>query len=283
MRRDLRGKVVVITGAAGGLGSALARRFAAAGARLALTDLDAPALESLAEALRAAGADVLAVAGDVSDEQACRAAAAAFIERFGGIDLLINNAGISQRSAFVHTAPEVIRRVVAVNVFGTVNMTHACLPALLARRGMIVAISSVAGFSPLLARTGYAASKHALHGLLDTLRCELEADGVDVMLVCPSFIATNIDRAALGGDGGAASRLRTTAGGEASADDVAEAVLRGCCRPRPLLLHSTTSRLAWWLSRLAPRLYERIMARKLAADWAHERAASPPASSGGGG
>ena len=276
-------RVVLVTGAAGGLGRAIALRYAADGAAIAAIDRDADALQSLAGELAARGTACLPITCDVTDAPACAAALAATVTHLGGLDVLVANAGISHRSALTQTGLQVIRRVMEVNFFGAVHFTHAALPALIARRGRIVVISSVAGYSPLIGRTGYAASKHALHGLLDTLRCELEADGVDVMLVCPSFIATNIDRAALGGDGGAASRLRTTAGGEASADDVAEAVLRGCCRPRPLLLHSTTSRLAWWLSRLAPRLYERIMARKLAADWAHERAASPPASSGGGG
>jgi short-subunit dehydrogenase len=149
---------------------------------------------------------------------------------------------------------------------GAIHMTHAALAGLVARRGLIIAISSVAGFSPLIARTGYAASKHGLHGFFDSLRTEVEADGVDVLVVCPSFIATAIDRNALGGDGSPVRHAQVTAGGRASADSVADAIVRAALRRRKLLLIGGTARAAWWLSRLAPALYARIMARRLQAE-----------------
>ncbi len=109
-----------------------------------------------------------------------------------------------------------------VNLFGAIHLTRPALPALRQSRGLVVAISSVAGYTPLIARTGYAASKHALHGFFESLRTEVAADGIDVMLVCPSFIATGIDRNALGPDGRAVTHAQVVVGRRLQPDDVAD-------------------------------------------------------------
>ncbi len=259
-RREFRDKVVVVTGAAGGLGRALAARFAAAGARVALLDRDAAAVEAAAAQL---GQSALGLACDVSDAAQCERALARAAAALGPVHVLINNAGISHRSAYAATEPAVIRRVMEVNFFGAVNCTRAALKDLLHTRGLIVTVSSVAGFSPLIARTGYAASKHALHGFFDSLRTELAERGVDVLLVCPAFVATGIERNALGADGRPARHAQRIVGARAAPEEVAEAVLRAARRGRRLLLHGRTARLAWWLSRVAPALYARLMARRL--------------------
>ncbi|HEX7436684.1 MAG TPA: SDR family oxidoreductase [Caldimonas sp.] len=264
---DPLGRTVVITGAAGGLGSALARRFGAAGAKVVALDLDGARAEALAADLRAQGVEALGLACDVGDEAACRGAIARAIDSFGGIDVLVNNAGISARCLLRETDPGVIRRVMAVNFFGAVHSTQAALESLIARRGQIVAISSIAGFSPLVGRTAYAASKHALHGFFDSLRSELCEDGVDVMLVCPSFIATGIEGAALGGDGRVAAAPRRTGGGEAQPEAVAARIVDAARRRQRLCLPATTAWLAWWISRLAPRTYERLMLRRIGAEF----------------
>jgi len=238
-------------------------RFAAAGAHTVLLDRDGAALERVGRELDAQSCDHLALACDVTDARACDAAIEQAGRRFGRLDVLVNNAGITHRSAFHATQVEVLRRVVDVNLFGAINLTHAALPQLRAARGSVIAISSVAGYSPLIARTGYAASKHALHGFFDRLRAELRADGVQVMLVCPSFIATGIDRNALGPDGGAATHAQVVVGRRLDADAVAGRVLQGAARGRRLLLIGVTARAAWWTSRLAPALYARIMAHRL--------------------
>ena len=261
--RPFQGSVVVVTGAAGGLGGALCRQFASAGAQIAALDRDGAGARVLADELTATGATCLALACDVTDSSSCDAAIAVIPARFHRIDVLINNAGISHRSAFVDTAPDVIRRVMAVNFFGAVHATHAALPALLASRGLIITISSVAGFAPLIGRTGYAASKHALHGFFDSLRTEVEDAGVGVLLVCPSFIATGIDSAALGADGHPLNAARQTVGGLTSPDEVATAVLHAAVQRRKLLLFSTTARAAWWLTRLWPARYAAIMKQRL--------------------
>ena len=262
-RRDFVGKVVVITGAAGGLGRALAGAFAGAGARIAALDCDAAGVEALAAELRAEGRQALGLACDVTDADACARAMDEVMRSWGQIDVLINNAGISHRSAYRRTDPAVTRRVMEVNFFGSVHCTRAALDALLAARGLVIVISSVAGFAPLIARTGYAAAKHALHGFFDSLRVELADDGVGVLLVCPSFIATGIDRNALGGDGAPARHAQQIVGVRALADDVAADILHAARSGRQLLLPGRMAKLAWWVSRLFPGYYARAMVRRL--------------------
>ncbi|MDE2417796.1 MAG: SDR family oxidoreductase [Burkholderiales bacterium] len=268
--RDFAGRSVVITGAAGGLGAALVQAFLKTGARVLAMDRDALALERLQQAHPTSDAKsaprLLTRVCDVTDAAACAAAMAYANQRLGGVDVLVNNAGIAHRSAFAQTRLEVLRRVMDVNFFGAVHCTHAALESLRHRRGLIITISSVAGFAPLIGRTGYAASKHALHGFFDSLRTELEDDGVGVLLVCPSFIDTGIDKAALGGDGGPAAQGRKTTGGQTQPAEVAEAILAAAQRNRRQLLIGSTAHAAWWLSRLWPARYARIMKRRLQAE-----------------
>jgi NAD(P)-dependent dehydrogenase (short-subunit alcohol dehydrogenase family) len=267
MRRSFEGATVVVSGAGGGLGRALALCFARQGARLALLDLDAAAVARVAGEIAALGqGEAFACPCDVTDEAACVAAVAAAAQRFGRIDVLVNNAGITHRSGFEATHTDVFRRVMEVNVFGAIHLTRAALPALKRNRGLIVAMSSVAGYTPLLARTGYAASKHALHGLFGSLRTELAPHGVDVMLVCPSFVATDIDRHALGAAGGTAPQPQVVIGRPLSPSSVAARVVDAATRRRRLVLIGRTAHVAWWLHRLAPALYERLMARRLRAE-----------------
>ena len=255
------GRVVVVTGGGGGIGAALGSAFVAAGARVALLDRDARALSRAAEALPAE--HVLTVELDVRDAGACGDAIAEVERRWGGVDVLVNNAGISHRSLFSETDPEVLRRVMDVNFFGAVHCTAAALPSLEAREGRIVVISSVAGFAPLVGRTGYCASKHALHGFFGALRTELEPRGVGVTIVCPSFIATAIERSALRGDGApVGDGPRAVSGSVMQPEELAARIVRAVARRRRLLTPSAVSRASLWLSRLAPRLYDLLMLRR---------------------
>lgn len=266
-RRDFHSRVVLVSGAAGGLGAALCARFAAAGASIAALDNSAERLDALVHTLRATGTRALAVPTDVTDAPACQRAVEAALVQWGAIDLLINNAGISHRSLLAQTDAAVIRRVMEVNFFGAVNLTLAALPHLLARRGAIVAVSSVAGFAPLIGRTGYSASKHALHGFFDSLRTEVSGAGVDVSLVCPSFIRTGIAQAASDGAGAAVSTPRVMTGGESLPDAVAQRVFDAACTGQALVLPDATARRAWWLSRLAPGLYARLMRQRVGSEF----------------
>ncbi len=261
--RKFSDKVVVVTGAAGGLGRALCLRFGQAGARIVALDREAPMLDELLIGLHQAGIAAIGAACDVTVEDDCLKAMAEARRCFGAIDVLVNNAGITHRSAFAHTEPAVIRRVMAVNFFGALHCTHAALDELVSHRGMVIVISSVAGFAPLIARTGYAASKHALHGFFDSLRTEVEPLGLKVMLVCPSFIQTGIEKNALDGHGLPARHPQAIVGVRATPQSIADRIFQAAARERRLLLPDSVSRSSWWVSRLAPRLYERLMVAKL--------------------
>jgi len=252
---------VVITGAAGGIGAALARRFAQAGARVALLDHDLDGAMAVAAGL--ADATVIVQRCDVTSLADCVTAVDAVIAAWGGIDVLVNNAGITHLGRFVDTDVDVIRRVVDVNFFGAVNCTKAALASLLDRRGRIIVTSSVAGVAPLFGRSGYAAGKHALHGFFDSLRAEHHGEGLKVLLVCPSFVDTAIGDHALGPDGRAAEPdARTGVKAPMSPDAVADAVVQAASRDRRLLLIGREARPSYWINRVAPRLYDRAMIRR---------------------
>ena len=263
MGRAIAGQVVVLTGAAGGLGRALTWELVRQGGRLVLMDLPGVALDELTAEVEAAGHECLAYSCDITDEDGCDAAIDAAIGRFGGVDVLINNAGISQRSAFIDTDVAVFRRVMEINLFGAIHCTRAALPSLVQRGGQIVAISSVAGVAPLYGRTGYAASKHAMVGLFSSLRTELADRGVGVTIVCPTFIDTGIEAAALDNDGNPTTHPRSTVGKVATAEEVAASIVAATAAGKDWLFPSAMGRAARVLSALAPGIYERIMIRSL--------------------
>ena len=262
-RRDFHGRSVVITGGAGGIGRALARSFGGVGAKIALADLPSSPIVEAVEELQAAGVEALAVSCDVTDPEQVRDAMASVRAAFGGVDVLINNAGIVHRSAFADTRPEVFRRVMEVNFFGALHCTQACMVDLIERRGLIVAVSSIAGLAPLYGRTGYAASKHAMHGLFESLSAEVAEEGVDVLMVCPSFVESGFEAATLGGDGERVTRPRSKVGKLSDPDDVAAQVLRAAEAGRRRLVLTPVGKTSALLSRVAPGLYERLMVRGL--------------------
>lgn len=255
--------VVVITGGAGGIGRALARRWSIEGARIALLDRDEEELERATAELRATGADILPVRLDVTDPEDCQRAMAEVAAALGRIDVLVNNAGAVHRSAFVDTDIEVYRRVMDVNFFGSLHCAKAALPALLASRGLIVVTSSIAGIAPLYGRTGYAASKHALHGLFESVRSELEDDGVRILMACPSFTRSPFEQHAMGGDGKPAGTRRSMTGRLAEPAEVADAIVRAAGQGKELVVLSLVGKLAYYLSRLAPAWYRHSMVRRL--------------------
>ena len=265
----MRERNVVVTGAGSGIGAATSRAFAAEGARVALLDRDGAAVRSIAAGLEADGATVLALECDVSRRAECDSAIRTVCDAWGGVDVLVNNAGITQLGRVLDTDVDVIRRVLEVNFFGAVHCTSAALPSLLERRGRIVVMSSIAGFAPLATRAAYAASKHALHGFFESLRAEHRAEHgakeLGVTMVCPSFVRTAIGQRALGPDGKRADvSARTGIRGEIEPEQVANAIVEAVRKGRDRVLVPRQALLAWWVSRLAPRAYERIMLRRIA-------------------
>lgn len=255
-------KVVVVTGGASGIGLAICRRFGNDGAKIGILDMDADGVKRRARELEAAGTDVLGIKCDVTIKEECDFAINEIINHFGGIDILVNNAGITQRDAFVNTRISVFRKVMEVNFFGSLYCTKASIASLIKRKGLIIVIESVAGVAPLLGRTGYCASKHALHGLFTSLRSEIRETGTHVMIVCPGFIKTNLQKRALGGDGKVTHHPQTIVGKQNTTKSVAEAIYKGAVRRKHILVLTAAGKAGYWISRIAPVLYERMMARK---------------------
>ena len=261
VKRDFKDKIVVITGAAGGLGMAFAGRFGRAGARLAMLDIKQDAVEGAAEQLRGKGVETLALGCDVSDPLSVVNALERIMNHYGGIDVLINNAGISARAAFDQTHLAVFHKVMNINFFGPLYGTRAALGSIRRRKGLIIVISSLAGFSPLLGRTAYSASKHALHGLFDSLRSELRGCGVGVLIVCPGFTATGFGKSSLDGDGSITRHPRSTVGKLDTPEHVAGQVFEAARRNRRLLVLTPVGKLGRVINKLSPALYEWIMVR----------------------
>ncbi len=264
--RQFSGKTVLITGGASGIGLATALEFAGAGANIVMVDMDGPMLKTRREEFESKGFPVLALECDVTDDQACKRTVDKTLEHFGAVDLLFNNAGITQRSLFEVTQVSVIEKVMAVNFFGSVYMTRAALPSLIENQGAIIVNESIAGVAPLLGRCGYAASKHALHGFFTSLRCELRHKGVHVMIVCPGFIKTNLQTRALGGDGNAATHEQTRIGSQQTPEFVAARIRRGAEQECPMLVFTFFGKLGYLISRFWPSLYERLMTRQFKAE-----------------
>lgn len=258
-----RHKVIAVTGGASGIGLAICRRFGSAGFRVAVIDMNKDEVARQASNLRSSGIQAAAFTCDVSSEEQCIQTINSVIQTFGGIDILVNNAGITQRSAFTETESSVYRKVMDINFFGALSCTKAAIKSLINRKGVIVVISSHAGYAPLLGRTGYSASKHALHGLFESLRTEVKDKGVHVMMVCPGFTKTNLQTRALDGDGSLSRHPQSKVGKEDTPENVAEAVFQGFLKRKRMIVLTPTGKLTYFLSRLAPGLYERIMARKL--------------------
>ena len=200
-------KTAWITGASSGIGEALALALARQGARLVLSARRQTELQRVATATGLAPENVLILPLDVTHEVDLPRYVTAVLARFGRIDYVFLNAGITQRSLVQDTNMTVFRQLMDVNFFGAVALTQAVLPTMLAQQsGHLVITSSVSGKIGVKQRAGYCASKHALHGFFDALRAEVATNGLAVTLVCPGYIQTPISQSALNGTGGAYGR-----------------------------------------------------------------------------
>lgn len=262
---QLAGKTVWITGASAGIGEALAVAFAQAGCRLLLSARREDALQRVASRCSAAP-DVQLLPLDVTDAQAVEAALKQAEALIGPVDVLVNNAGVTQRSAAEATDMAVYRSLMEVNYFGAVALTSAVLPGMLARgQGQIVAMSSVAGKVGAPLRTGYCGAKHALVGYCDALRAEVHDRGVRVLVVCPGFVKTDISLAALKGDGQAHASMDDDQAAGVPPERVATRTLRAIERGEEEILIGGKEIHAVSLKRLAPKLLNKLT-RKVAAE-----------------
>ncbi len=256
---DLRDKVVWITGASSGIGAASAKLAAERGARLVLTARRQERLEEV----RSSCADPSRVAllpFDLTDIDSHPERVEAATGAFGQVDVLVNNAGISQRSRVEDTDLEVDRRIMEINYFAVISLTKATLPHMIARRsGNISVISSVAGYVGTKQRSAYAASKHAVRAYFDSLRAEVHEYGIHVTVVCPGYIKTEISQSALTGEGQRFGSTDHNIARGLSPEKAASAVIGGIERDREEVYVGGKELAAIYLKRFAPGVVSRVV------------------------
>jgi len=257
----MKDKVVIITGASSGIGLALAKEFAKHQAKLVLGARNIEKLQSLADELNT---DAIAVKTDVSIEEDCQNLINKAIIKFGKIDILINNAGISMRSLFIDTEISVIKKLMDVNFWGTVYCTKYALPHLLETQGSVVAVSSIAGYKGLPARVGYSSSKFAIHGFLDVLRIENLKNNLHVMLLAPGFTKSNIRFTALKGDGSVQGETPRDEDKMMSAEEVAEHTIKAIKKRKRELILTTQGKLTVWLNKFFPAMMDKMVYNHMA-------------------
>ena len=264
MKKLFKDKVVIVTGASSGIGEAIAREFALNGSRMVLAARTELKLSEIAKEINDSGGEAIFVRTDVSIEADCKQLIQKSIEKYGRIDILVNNAGLSMRAAFLDVDIKVLHRLMNVNFWGTVYCTKYALPYLLESKGSLIGISSVAGFHGLPGRTGYSASKFAIHGFLETIRIENLKRGLHVMIIAPGFTSTEIRKHALTATGQEQGESPRDEQALMSPGYVAKWVLKGIRKKK-------RNKLLTWDGRFTA-LFQRIIPEVV--DWAYYHAMS---------
>jgi len=250
------GKVVAITGASSGIGKALALAVLAQGGKVAVCARNMDKLESV---YGDSHSDLLMIQADVSSEDDCRRFIEAVYRQWGSIDILINNAGISMRALFSELDLNVLKELMDINFWGTVYTTKYALPYIIRSKGTIAAVSSIAGYRGLPARTGYSASKFALQGFLESLRTELLYTGAHIMLACPGFIASNIRNVALSADGSIQKETPLDESKLMSAETCAEIILNSIRKRKRTVIMTAQGKATVLLNKLFPKWMDKMV------------------------
>ncbi len=257
-------KVVLITGATSGIGEACASIFGREGAKVAITGRSPEKLKITSKKLENQGVEVFSIHADAASELDNKRMAEETLARFGRIDILINNAGISMRALFENLDLDVFRKVMDTNFYGTVYATKYCMPELLKNKGSIVGVSSINGYRGTPARTAYTASKYAMNGFFESLRTEVMKKGVHVLVVAPGFTASNIRNIALTAEGKAQGESPRDESKMMSSDQVAEAMMNAILKKRRDLVLTTQGKLAVFLNKWFPAMMDKIVYREMA-------------------
>ena len=259
----MKDKSILITGGSSGIGYSLAEAFLHQGCSVAITGRNLEKLFEAEKKLNLISENLLAVQGDVSMEDDCRRLVHETKNKFGKIDVLVNNAGISMRSTFLEADLEVLRTLMNINFWGTVYCTKFALPYLLESRGSVVGISSIAGKMGLPARSGYSASKFAMEGFLETLRTENLYTGLHVLVVCPGFTSSNIRKTALSKDGSAQGESPRDESRMMSSEKVAEEIIAALEKKKRDLILSAEGKGAILLRKFFPTLIDKMAFNKM--------------------
>ncbi len=260
----MKDKVTIITGASSGIGKALAFSCAQKGAKLVISARNDQKLKEIATELTSFGVDVLPVKTDVSIESDCRDLIEKAIAKFGRIDVLINNAGISMRALFDQANLDVIRQLMNTNFWGTVYCSKYALPYLLQSRGSLVGISSIAGYKGLPGRTGYSASKFAMQGLLEVIRIENMKKGLHVLIACPGFTSSNIRNIALAWDGTSQGETPLDESRLMPAEEVALRIAAAIQKRQRSLILTNQGKMTVLLNKFFPGFMDKMVYRHMA-------------------
>lgn len=252
MENIFKDRVVIVTGASSGIGEATAREFARNGSKVVLAARSENRLSAITEDIKSAGGEACYVVADVSIEDDCRRLVDTAVTNYGTVNILINNAGVSMRALFEDVDLKVLHRLVDVNFWGTVYCTKFALPYLVANNGSLVGVSSVAGFHGLPGRTGYSASKFAMHGLLETIRIEYLKKGLHVMIIAPGFTSTAIRKHALTANGSEQGESPRNEEKLDSPEYVAKWILKGIRKKKRNKLLTWDGRLTAIFQRILP-------------------------------
>ncbi len=261
---NLKDKVVIVTGATSGIGEACALAFGKAGAKVVITGRNRLKLDNTLLKLQQANITCMGVEADAASEADNRRLALETIQKFGRIDILINNAGISMRALFQDLDMEVFRKVMDTNFYGTVYATKYCLESILQHQGSIIGVSSINGYRGTPARTAYTASKFAMNGFLESLRTEVMKKGVHVLVACPGFTSSNIRNNALTGDGSIQGESPREEEKMMSSEEVAEAILNATVRRKRDLVLTKQGKLAVFLNKWIPGIMDGIVYNHMA-------------------
>ncbi len=262
---QLEGKVIVITGASDGIGAELARQVAVKRSRLVLAARTRETLERVAAECRALGAEAIAVVTDVSIEDDCRRLIERAVATFGGIDVLVANAGVSMHARFAGIEDfSTFERLFRINAMGTIWCVRHAYPHLKASRGLIVGVSSLAGRTGVPERTTYCTSKYAQTGFLDALRIEAADDGIDVMVAFPGVVATEIRRRGWNARGEPAGVSGLSEADAMPVDECARLIADGMRARRREVVMGARGRIGLWLKLVAPTFVDRMARAALA-------------------
>lgn len=259
----MKDKVIIVTGASSGIGKATAIRFAEAGAKLVIAARSIEKLKETEKEIINLGTEVLLQATDVSKEEDCKRLIDATVEKFGRIDVLINNAGISMRALLEEMDLSVIKNVMDINFWGAVYCSKFALPHLLKQKGSIVGVSSIAGYVGLPARCGYSASKFAMHGFLESVRTENLEKDLHVLIACPGFTASNIRNTALTADGSAQGKSPREEGKMMTAEEVGMHIFNAVKGRKQRIVLTTEGKLAVFLSKFFPKVIQKAVFNKM--------------------
>ncbi len=261
---SFKDNVVIITGASSGIGKELALRLSEQGAKLALAARHLDALDIVVEQCSGWGGEAMAVLADVADKKQCKHLIDKTVERFGRIDTLINNAGLSMWARFEEiTDLSFFEKIMQVNYFGSLYCTYYALPYLKKSKGRLVGISSLTGKTGVPTRTGYAASKHAMAGFFDSLRVELRDQHVSVTMIYPGFVATAVRERAFGKDGSALGKSHLEENGVMSVEECVHQIIPVIAKRRRELVMTTRGKLGMWIKLFAPGLVDKIALRSI--------------------